>query len=700
MDRKTDSDNDVDVSRIREKFMSEGRIAIVNEENAIDVLLEDLAMGEKAWDSVKGKVMAWRDLYEPELSPEDPPADGDDADEEEELSKLHIHDVARTTRWIVANVKEVFMKNDLIKLMPHLQREQVVVGYDQKIVNKIFDRMINKEKFFSDLVVAWAKDGTACVRVGWNTEIEYVDKEEFESMTEEDFIMKSQEKELLDGGEIVAIGMRGYCKFGVKVIHEDCFDMKLINLDDVRMDPRLYVRDKERCYFIEYQSTIADLIKNDKARDAQGKFSNVADIFANELPVFLSGAEGEDKTATDLSLEEYGMDANAFPTDFYRHPVTLVEGWDWIVDSEDGVSKPYHFIFSKEHKKVLLMERNDLPDNLPPIIILPFCSEPFVNYGKSMGALIGDYQLNRRSILRLLMNSAMLQTDNVKIVEADLLDRTNFSVLSKNAPGSVCVTKNPLPKAIGDSVFQLQSNPLDPMYYNLWGLLGDLEQDESGVTKYTQGNDASGMTDTASGISMIMNKAQKRLAELIYRLQYSLLHVVVKKAVLYAAAYMQRETFMSICGEDADFGLFQRQTKANFDINMSINFAGQDDFKINQYIQLLGVIKPFQDGGQVGGYFTNIILADIFELRGKEDFADEFRKLALASVQEERAQKQMQAMMMQKELEGKEREFNLKEREVATKEEKVKGELAKIASEMAGPVTSTPEIGSAKGATQ
>lgn len=78
-----------------------------------------------------------------------------------------------------------------------------------------------------------------------------------------------------------------------------------------------------------------------------------------------------------------------------------------------------------------------------------------------------------------------------------------------------------------------------------------MSDDDTGITKYTQGDDSRNLNKTATGISMIMSASSLPIKEVIQHIDQDWIEKIVGEVVVWAIKYMSAETVTKIHGEEA-----------------------------------------------------------------------------------------------------------------------------------------------------
>jgi hypothetical protein len=127
--------------------------------------------------------------------------------------------------------------------------------------------------------------------------------------------------------------------------------------------------------------------------------------------------------------------------------------------------------------------------------------------------------------------------------------------------------------------------------------------DDTSVTKYTQGNDARHLNDTATGISMIMSAATLPLKEVMKNIDSMWVRPVIDALIEWDLKYLEVETVRALHGDEtaAKWEAIRKYGKANF---MKWNPTGASNMMAREVLiqklqQFLSIVAPNQALSQI-----------------------------------------------------------------------------------------------------
>jgi len=124
--------------------------------------------------------------------------------------------------------------------------------------------------------------------------------------------------------------------------------------------------------------------------------------------------------------------------------------------------------------------------------------------GMSLADLVMDLQLIRSTLLRQMLDNLYF-TNNSRTAVWD--GEVEVDDMLESRPGGVVRTY----QKPSEVMMPLVTQPLSPMAYNVLEYLEEVRQNRTGITRYTQGMDATSLNQTAHGIERIMSAAGMRI---------------------------------------------------------------------------------------------------------------------------------------------------------------------------------------------
>lgn len=224
---------------------------------------------------------------------------------------------------------------------------------------------------------------------------------------------------------------------------------------------------------------------------------------------------------------------------------------------------------------------NQLLDNeevdFTPFVSITPVPLPHTFFGLSVADLVMEKQKSKTSLIRAAHDNTYLEANgryyavNGKVNLDDLLTSRPGGVVRMDAPGMA----GRLDQASGNG-----SKVMELLNYTEQEL-----EKASGWSRYSQGNDAHGLNDTATGMNIITNKADMRI-DLIARNfaeGYTELFNYILKLV---CQHQNKKQMVRIAGEWSEID--PREWRNQFDVNINVGIGqGNKDQKVQHLMALI-----------------------------------------------------------------------------------------------------------------
>ena len=126
-------------------------------------------------------------------------------------------------------------------------------------------------------------------------------------------------------------------------------------------------------------------------------------------------------------------------------------------------------------------------------------------FGRSLADILDDVQLIKTTVTRQLLDN-MYNVNNGRTV---INERVNLDDMLTNRPEGVVRVEGAMNPS--QAVMPLQTQSLGNFAYPLLEYLDGVREQRSGVTRYSQGLDADSLNKTATGVTAILGRTQKRM---------------------------------------------------------------------------------------------------------------------------------------------------------------------------------------------
>lgn len=212
-----------------------------------------------------------------------------------------------------------------------------------------------------------------------------------------------------------------------------------------------------------------------------------------------------------MNYTERRADETSFPlTDQERRDAASRQLWVnnvyiRIDEDGDGYSELRHIMAIGDSSVVIILDEYA---NCPPFASISASPLPHRFFGQSIYDLVGDLQLIRSTLMRQLLDNIYLSNNQqTKVVTGQVV----IEDLLTNRPGGI-VRMDSL-----DSMEPVVTPQLGPVAMEMMNYLDQIRETRVGVSRATQGLDASALNGTATGVNALMSAGQARV-ELIGRI--------------------------------------------------------------------------------------------------------------------------------------------------------------------------------------
>lgn len=214
----------------------------------------------------------------------------------------------------------------------------------------------------------------------------------------------------------------------------------------------------------------------------------------------------EDQSYSDEAVARYEMDdewqenqdANADPS---MKRVWLYECYPLVDFDGDGIAERRLIHYVGNGKRILT---NEEIEEHPFTTFTPIrMGHKF--FGRSIHDLVKDVQTIKTTIQRQLLDNMYLVNNGRSAISS----KVNLDDWLTNRPGGAVRVDDDGGNVSGH-IMPIQTQSLGPYAYPLLEYWDGVRETRTGVTRYSQGTDASSLNKTATGISQILGRTQRR----------------------------------------------------------------------------------------------------------------------------------------------------------------------------------------------
>ena len=524
--------------------------------------------------------------------------------------------IRKQAEWRYAALSEPFLSNNnIFDVKPVTFEDKAAAEQNSLVLNNQFNTAINKVSFIDRYVRTAVDEGTAIIRVAWESREEVVEKEYpifsfqqaydpavvegyMQQLQDEVFTTQNPEEAEAYQQALIMTQQNGVpieaVPSGVAtrqvsklVVNRPTLD--ICEYDRVTIDPTCRGNLDDASFIIyRYDSSIAELKKT-------GKFKNLDAVVPGESPL---GAADEDVEVTSFKFN-----------DEPRKKVTVYEYWGYWDIHGTGTVEP--IVASWIGNTLIQLEENPYPDGKLPFVLVHYLPVRNSIYGEPDGALLKDNQdiigAVTRGMIDIMGKSANGQVGSRK----DALDLPNQRKFDKGL----------------DYQFNPDINPRDAFFLHTFAEIPRsaefmLNQQNAeaesltGVKAFTSGISGTALGDTATGIRSALDATSKRELGILRRLAEGLKEAG-RKVIAMNGEFLSKVEVIRVT--NSEFVEVHRDDLAgNIDLFLSISTPEADNDKAEQLAFMVQTAGTNADPAEI-----RMVRAEIAKLRKMPDLAEQ-----------------------------------------------------------------------------
>ncbi len=607
----------------------------LSDEEVLTLCKDDLKTAKKNKVDIDGKISDWRDLAEGKSL----------GNETEGRSKFVSKETQKAINWLVPNmIKPFTSSNAAAEFQPRTADDEDTAKAQTTLINYQFNNDFPRYQFLHTAITLFTSEGTTVARTGWiheeETSSETIPFEGFTTEQVQELEGQGAEINIEDQAEVMVdvtedptgTKLSQMIYKGTATITKTTTTVSRPDAESIRNEDFYIlgetIEESDAC-IQRIDTTRGELRDQDKAYNDNGIYENVDLITSN----------GQDPKEAGLAqtrqedLETYGA---VDPDDISsRDPITIYEYYGLIDRDGSGIPQPIVCVWSGN--TILRITDNPFPDKAPPFVGAPYMAVPFSFWGNAMAFYLEDVTKVKSAIMRTFIDLMATSTNGINHIQKGALDPLNLRRLKEAKIGSVIEWND-----LGQHKDQVH-NEIPQSLQDMYELFTAEGENESGVTRYTQGLDAQSLNKTATGITAIMNASQMRTWETTTRFAEQFMKPLFRKWIAYNQAFLDKNIALRIVGDQYK-EITPDDIKGNFDLIVNIAIAGSEEAKGQKIIGLLQMVSPLVQQGVLPAYHITKLIAELEELAGFKDLAQELKQEA---DKKEEIRNQAQAAFMQ-----------------------------------------------------
>jgi hypothetical protein len=525
--------------------------------------------------------------------------------------------IRKQAEWRYAALSEPFLStSDLFNVKPKTWEDRDAAAQNQLILNQQMNTSIDKVRFIDEYVRTAVDEGTVIVRTGWEfdeeeyevevPDVQFVVNAEYAQMHEMLAQMKEESPSQYDTDvpdelkEAHDLSVQEGKPIEPKILGKKTVTKKrtlynrptaeVCNFKNVKLDPKCK-GDITKAGFVIYrfESSLSVLRKDRKYKNLDAVNPAGASILA------------EPDSAPDGGDNTFNFEDKA------RERFWVTEYWGFWDINKTGRVVP--IVVAWVGDVIIRMEEAPFPDRQLPFVVEHYLPVRQANYGEPDGALLIDNQKVAGAVTRGMIDIMAKSANGQTGIRRDMLDITNRRKFDKGLDYEFNNNVDPR-----QGIF-MHTYPEIPNSAQFMLNLQNYEAESlTGVKSFSQGVSGQSLGDVAAAVRGALDAASKRELGILRRLSNGIIKIG-RKFIAMNSEFLSEEEVVRIT--NSEFIKVRRDDLAgNFDLELSISTAEEDNNKAEQLAFMFQTIGPNGDPGMV-----KMILSDIAKLRKMPDLA-------------------------------------------------------------------------------
>lgn len=559
--------------------------------------------------------------------------------ETEGRSKFIDSTVANYCRSVETNLLEALVNtNDLVRMVSNVTDNDVIsqAKSEQSLLNYQFSQKISKFSKFEETVKLLVRQQIAVQKIYWDYRSKIIVGDSIFEDGEKAIYKGLDQNEFTDA--VIAHKERGEYPVDIITTEEgDLIDVTFVydniisehpNYINVPISNMFWSPASQKISYIDHDCPYVGEVKVMTDSDIRYKLQNDSSyrkMGKDAIDKLLSKTTPpDDNDYSDGEAAMIGSIKKAYQqleTDYSKHATKkqiVVEFHGWFDIDKDGIDELVHVEILND--KVIKLKLNDMPYNMIPYNVAAFDRNPFGVDGEGIPSMLMDIQYIKTAIMRATHDSMAHGALQNYIVEDGMLDKTNLKRFIRRKPGDVVIAKTNIRRAgrLSDRIDTIKSEPIKREYFEVYQMMDQQSQENSGITAYTQGLNSQSLNQTATGVSIITQMSMKILWKYTISMMESFLKPTVlgfrimNKQLLSDTMFEYNQVPVTITSDDIDL---------DKDITVNVAIKGFDAEKINQIIQLIQMSPTLIQTGVIDSPAIATLVKELSELWGLREFS-------------------------------------------------------------------------------
>ena len=520
------------------------------------------------------------------------------------------------------------------------------------VLNHQFNTLIDKVHFINTLVRTMVNEGTAIVRVGWDIEQQYKEKEipvyqyvqadeqgtlllmqlmeqvamEQEQTGEQDStktdtfrnapadlqesLIASQEY----GQPVIAIDTGKTQKFKELVDTKNRPSLKVINNADLVIDPTCG-GDFSKAKFVVYRyQTDTSTLKmyNQKNPNSYHNLKGLTDSPV-DVPNLDSLAQMPNEVFSDL-VEHSNFEGKSFKfKDEARKQITVYEYWGyWDID---GTGIAQSICATIANGKFIKLERNPFPDGELPFVVFPYLPVKESVYGEPDAELVGDNQQIIQALTRSMIDINARSANGQVATPKGFLDIVNKQKFNRGEDYEY----NPTGVHPAEAIYMHTANELPQSLLAFQQMQYAEAESITGVKSFSNGIDGNAYGQVVAGMSQAITAINQREGDIVFRISKGL-ERIGNKILAMNMEWLNEEEVVALT--QFDFIQIKRNDlKGDFKLAVKLKSHSEAEGKAQQLTFMAQTLGADADWG-----LRKIMLMEIGSLYGLDTFTSAIKE--------------------------------------------------------------------------
>lgn len=475
---------------------------------------------------------------------------------------------------------------------------------NELVLNFQFNALIDKVKFINDLVRSAVNEGTAIVRIGWETETQIKEKEEpvyiyvqaephiamqimqymeqIGKETQEGNLSSSEDSPTFQSLTIeMQESIKASLEYGIPVVAQPTGEIQTIkeevvtkNRPAVKVIPNANLIIDPSCEgdFDQARFAVYVFTTSYSELKSEGIYKNLDKIFNENTAVTGSNLLGLDDDTFLKSNNDY---ANSFNfKDKARQRLQAYEYWGYYDIDGNGIVQA--IVATIVGNTIIRLERSPFPDNKLPFVVIPYLPIKGSVYGEPDGELIKDNQEIIQALTRSMIDIQARGANGQVARPKGFLDTIN----AKKFNDGEDYEYNPTGVHPSEAIFMHTANEIpQSIMVLLQQQYADAEA-ATGVKSFQGGIDGNAYGQAVAGMSQAITAITQREGDILFRVSKGL-EKIGNKIIAMNKEWLAEEEVIAITANEF-VPIKKSELEGDFFLNVTIKSNNEAEGKAQQ----------------------------------------------------------------------------------------------------------------------